>query len=445
MVIDLDEQIFRCRPGASKSYAEEALAAYRVGAYRSSIVTTWIAVVFNIIEKMREAALFGNKEVKEKLAEFDQWQEQIAAGNKAVLPRALGFERDILDYAHNKLEFIDGQQLLDLNRLQEDRNRCAHPTLQRDGVPYQPTGEVARAHLCHAMLHLLQQPPVQGRAALAELRRIVSSIYFPKDTALAKTALSEHVLARPSPALIRGAIDELLFGFFQEGDSYCHKPTTTFALRAIIEIARNVAEPRLKEQFSKIATRIEDKELLYEILLVMLIPECDSVVSDAQIEKLNLFIKQAPIANLIPVLNRGVSLRSRFQTALITRIASQPYEEMVALVKAGIQQPLVERAVTLYSTSGNWIYANNVSQSLIIPLITHLKREHVERIVNSAGTGQSDLAGSHGFKVFIRTVRSEKVIEADELEAMLRAHPNLENYLAEAQQIPVPIDDDIPF
>jgi hypothetical protein len=79
MIVDLDEHILRCRPGPSKSYAEEALAAYRAGAYRSSIVTTWIAVVFDIIEKMREAALFSNAEIKWKLSEFEHWQEQIAA------------------------------------------------------------------------------------------------------------------------------------------------------------------------------------------------------------------------------------------------------------------------------------------------------------------------------------------------------------------------------
>jgi hypothetical protein len=249
MIVDLDEHLLKCRAGASRSYAEEALAAYRAGAYRSSIVTTWIAVVFNIIEKMREVALFGNAEIKQKLAEFEQWQEQIATGNRSVLAQALAFERDILAYTHTKLEFIDAQQLLDLSRLQEDRNRCAHPTFQRDGVPYQPTGEIARAHLSHAMLHLLQQPPVQGRAALAELRRIVTSGYFPKETTKANAELREHILSRPSPALIRGAVDELLYGFIQEGDTYYHKPATTVALCAVIEIARDVAEPRLKNNF----------------------------------------------------------------------------------------------------------------------------------------------------------------------------------------------------
>src|SRR5580704_13837963 len=119
-IADLDELLLQCRSGPSKAYAEEAVATYRAGAYRSCIVTTWISVVFDIIDKMREAALFGNAEIKQRLEDFDHWQSQLASGNKSVLSRALAFEREILDYAHKKLEFIDGQQLIDLQRLQED-------------------------------------------------------------------------------------------------------------------------------------------------------------------------------------------------------------------------------------------------------------------------------------------------------------------------------------
>jgi hypothetical protein len=162
IIADLDELLLRCRPGPSKAYAEEAVATYRAGAYRSCIVTTWIATVFDIIDKMREAALFGNSEIKAKLADFDRWQLEIANGNKAVLSQALAFEREILSYAHKKLEFIDGQQLVDLERLQDDRNRCAHPTFQRDAIPYQPSGEIARAHLCHASSTCFSSRPYKG-------------------------------------------------------------------------------------------------------------------------------------------------------------------------------------------------------------------------------------------------------------------------------------------
>jgi hypothetical protein len=179
-ISDLDEMLLRCRPGIAKAYAEEAVGTYRAAAYRACIITTWIAVSFDLIDKIRELALFGSNEAKQQIASFDLWQEEIACGNLATLQKALNFERDLLGYVRDKFELIDGQQYIDLKRLQDDRNRCAHPTLQREGAPYQPTGEMARAHLCNAIIHLLQQPPVQGRSALAEVRKLVSSAYFPQ-------------------------------------------------------------------------------------------------------------------------------------------------------------------------------------------------------------------------------------------------------------------------
>lgn len=79
-IADLDELLLRCRPGPAKAYAEEAVATYRAGAHRA----TWIAVVFDLIDKMREIALFGNGEAKLKLEEFYRWQDEIAHGNQAV-------------------------------------------------------------------------------------------------------------------------------------------------------------------------------------------------------------------------------------------------------------------------------------------------------------------------------------------------------------------------
>jgi hypothetical protein len=35
-----------------------------------------------------------------------------------------------IDYVRDKFELIDGQQYIDLERSHEDRNRCAHPSLQ---------------------------------------------------------------------------------------------------------------------------------------------------------------------------------------------------------------------------------------------------------------------------------------------------------------------------
>jgi hypothetical protein len=60
--IDLDELIVRCRDKLSRKFIQEAVSCYRAGAFRSCIVATWNAVVFDFLHKLRELELFGDPE-----------------------------------------------------------------------------------------------------------------------------------------------------------------------------------------------------------------------------------------------------------------------------------------------------------------------------------------------------------------------------------------------
>jgi hypothetical protein len=46
------------------------VASYRAGAFRAAIVATWIAVCFDVIEKIRELALSGDKEAEKQAEEL---------------------------------------------------------------------------------------------------------------------------------------------------------------------------------------------------------------------------------------------------------------------------------------------------------------------------------------------------------------------------------------
>jgi hypothetical protein len=67
--IDLDELIVRCRDKFSRKFIQEAVSCYRAGAYRSCIVATWNAVVFDFLHKLRELELLGDSEAA-KLQRF---------------------------------------------------------------------------------------------------------------------------------------------------------------------------------------------------------------------------------------------------------------------------------------------------------------------------------------------------------------------------------------
>lgn len=54
---DLDELVLECRDERARAYIREAVICCKSGAYRSAIVSTWIALAFDIVDKMHELSL----------------------------------------------------------------------------------------------------------------------------------------------------------------------------------------------------------------------------------------------------------------------------------------------------------------------------------------------------------------------------------------------------
>ena len=158
--IDLDELILRCRDKLSRKFIQEAVSCYRAGAFRSCIVATWNAVVFDFLHKLRELELFGDPEAAKLLKEFDNLR---SSGKQ--YKELWQFESKIPEIALTKFELISTVEKADIERLLDDRSRCAHPSMTSLEEPFEATAELARYHLRSAVTHLLERPPVQGRVA----------------------------------------------------------------------------------------------------------------------------------------------------------------------------------------------------------------------------------------------------------------------------------------
>ena len=115
-------------------------------------------MVFDLIDKIRELALAGDAEAARIVAELATRQPLIEGDDVGAIRSSLEFERDIVAITNDKFCFFDGLQVIDLTRLRDDRNRCAHPTYQGIDKPYLPCSELARAHLVHAITFFLSHP-----------------------------------------------------------------------------------------------------------------------------------------------------------------------------------------------------------------------------------------------------------------------------------------------
>jgi hypothetical protein len=89
---DLDELILFCRGNSAKTYIGEAVGCYKSGAYRSAIVSTWIAVVYDFLDKFRELEMTGDANARARIADFEKWRQ---SNNWKA---ALEFERDVIHF-----------------------------------------------------------------------------------------------------------------------------------------------------------------------------------------------------------------------------------------------------------------------------------------------------------------------------------------------------------
>ncbi|MCT7958116.1 hypothetical protein [Laspinema palackyanum] len=261
--IDLDELILRCRDKVSRKFIQEAVSCYRAGAFRSCIVATWNAVVFDFLHKLRELELFGDKEAERLLQEFDKFR---SSGNK--FKELWKFESDIPEVALTKFELISTVEQSDIKRLFEDRSRCAHPSMTSLEEPFEATAELARYHLRSAVTHLLARPPVQGRAARDRIFQDIESEYFPTDPESASKYFQKGPLARARLTLVRDIVLGLTTDLLIKERSEDEKLRQFSALNAVSimypQQTRDILNDKLSDIIiNKVTDEKWDKTIIY--------------------------------------------------------------------------------------------------------------------------------------------------------------------------------------
>lgn len=421
-LVDIETLALRCRAERAREYIGEAILCYRAGAYRSAIVNTWIAVVFDLVDKVRELALAGDLAAQAINTQYETYIAQINAGNDQGVRNALEFERVILNTCKDRLQFFNHQQMRDLERLREDRHQCAHPSFQRPGEPHRPSAEHARLHLRIAIEHVLSQPPVQGRSAIAELVAIVASEYYPLDRTQAVTVLRGTALSGATEALVRGFVDALVFGFVDSRNVLHGKVQVGAALAALLDLHRGYAEPRISQQLSKLVRDIDDPILPAVALLISKSPEVLGLIDQSARIRLAEFVRTGPEADVVKAVE-GLAQHADIETVANTRMLSLDAERLSDAISIyGVRKSAKEPALLLLSKARNWTGANNVFTRVVMPLFDLLTRADVERIIRMPVETSADLPGASAYSTFIDQVRRVGLISSAELDVLLLAN-----------------------
>ena len=409
--IDLDELVLQCRSNQAKKYIAEAVACYHSGAIRSCIVATWIAVVFDFLEKLKHLELSGDAKAQRKNEEYEKYRFD------RNIQALLKFERDVPILARDEFEFISHIECSDLERLLEDRNRCAHPSMNAADEIYSPSAEVARAHLRNAVTHLLGRPPVQGKAALSRIITEIQSMYFPTDIEQAIVHLGRGPLGNPRESLVRNVVTVLLKSVLRDRQDEEMKRKHFAALNGIRRLHPAVTARTIAECLSRIIRSLDDDRLPEVISLLKEIEDtwqfCDN---DIKI-KLRNVVEKMPENALTQYLPSALDVAPLKQCAE-NRISYTTSSELFAMVEVSPRTELVNRALDFFTNSETEAEANSHGSRLIIPLAPYLGLSQVDVIFNSIKSNDA-VRTSAILGAVLRCIRDSMITTKDQLQTFL--------------------------
>lgn len=425
---DLDELILRCRNDRAKAVIHEAVASYRAGAFRACVVATWIAVCFDFIDKLHELSLAGDKEAEKHAATL----EKIRSSGDVV--EALRFEKDLLSVARDKFEWLSPVEFIDLDRLRQDRNRCAHPSLIGEGQAYSPSAELARLHMSSAITSVLQHPPAQGKYALERLVKEVSSEYFPTTADAAKASLQTGPLRRARDSLVRNFVVILLKKYLleeNESKDIKFRPRIAAALKATLALHPAQYQIALKDKLSDLARQIEDATLPSLIYFLRAIPDAWNHLEQDVSQKLKNYVKDLPEAKLyfIPDILMVEHLRASAER----RIKKTSLKELSDNFFFGLPPQLADRLIDIYLKSYSFDYANKAAKE-IMQYADDFTDDQVRRLITGVSSNVK-VTGSFELGPLINAFRRQKTLDADEFEGLLNAH-GLEEYAEDPDGLP---------
>ncbi len=390
---DLDELAERVRDPASRDYLVEAIDAHRGGAQRAAIVATWVALTYDLMQRIRELAALGDAQAVYVAAEVD-----CAIANNHV-PKLLEIERHLLETARDKFQLISPHEFQELARLRDDRHLCAHPAFVSEDALFQPSPEAARAHIVHTVNHVLQHPPVQGRSALDRMMADIKSATFPKDADSVYEFLHSKYLKRAKEVLVRNATLAIVKALLVEEDPAAMAHAADFA-RAVYAIG--LAQPAvyrsvLQKSLPGIVERVSDGNFGRILTLLGADSQCWQWMGEPGRLRVKQFASSLDLASASSEQVSGLLQVDELVLVLMGRMGQLSPGEVSKLVSEHPEHRFFPLVLKTYEEARSYREAETIGQLAILPLGEDLTVGEVKsalgtvqknrQIYEAAGTG----------------------------------------------------------
>lgn len=364
---DLDELILTVRNNTSKTYITEAVNAYKGGAYRSSIVSIWITIVYDIISKIKEIAEQGDKQAQKEVKGLEKYIE-----NKQIKDLQ-NFENEILDKAFENFEFISEIEYKHLTRIKEDRNVSAHPAFTGNETLFEPNAELVKSHIVNTVKYLLQHKPTQGKAAFENIINDVKRNSFPKDYNRVKEYLQTKYFDKVKEVLVKNVIkgftEGLLNGEVAKDNNELNIINT---LKTISEIYPEVFETELKKKLPNIIQSIEDENFWHLLKFIGQIEQVWYYLDKPTKIRIIEFVKTQPT---------DVSTQTLKTFVFVKSLKIAELNEALVYIKNLVSKK-VNNSIHIYGNSRSYEMARVNGIEQILPMLPYFDADSVKLLVN---------------------------------------------------------------
>lgn len=387
--LDLDELIQNVRNVHAKNYLNESIAAYRTGAYRASLIATWIAVCVDIIEKIRELSLSEDPAAK-------KWEQQLDKIQPNDPRAMLDFERNLLNIACDDLQLISTIEKSHLERLKDDRNICAHPTFSDDGSQFSPPAELALAYIVQSANYLLVHPPVKGKVIVQRLYELINEPSFPEDEEKAFTLLSsENNLGRVKDSGVRNLSILILKRIFRDetGVSPELLNRLSASLSAIQRLYPEIYEEVVSNKLVGMLSEANDTRLKRIFPFLSLRNELWSKVEHAERVRIEGLINAMSPEKISKYqVTRLVEINADIRNQVFEKIDRLNNVEKAKVIAAYPSVFFKDRSILLFSESLSFDSAEFRGNQLLLPISSTFNDKDLENVFK----GAIENTGSYG-------------------------------------------------
>jgi len=372
---DLQKLLEQCQGESGRDFLLEAIESFRGERFRQCVISIWIGVVFDIIEKANALSALGQSVAMQFIDEVE------AIRLSGDVAKSLEFERCILERATKDFQLLTPIQAEKLEELRNERNRCAHPTMDSISSPYSPSRLDALALMNRAVEYLLSQPPVYGKAALDQVMLVIASDHFPTSVTQARARLTQGPLQRPNTALLRNVIIVLMKNLMLENYTLSEKQRRATALRALREMYPEEFQETTAKEFLQVFRRVRDEHLRNAIFLIATLPHLAAELEEPDLVYLNKFIEFGQTEENDEILEFSARV-PQFADSTTAALSNLPDANLRSKLDTGMNCMVFEAAIVKLSRAKHFAEANKTVRTLLIPRAAELDESHVGGFLN---------------------------------------------------------------